>query len=263
MFGDILKGKTAIVTGGAIGIGEACIRHFAGRGADAVIVDINDERAENIVKDLSGQNVYYHAVDVTDEKQVSDMVKQVYQKFGKIDILVNCAGFTTLVGPTLVEDTDKSEWDRMMNVNLTGTFLMMKHVVPYMKKARYGRIVSISTIVILGAGYKGGSPYAASKAGMVGLTKMVAREAAPFGITVNAIAPGPTKTPTRQILIDNEEEIAKTVPLGILAEAEDIANAIVFLSSDAARFITAHVLFVDGGTTIPWDIDEFLSLKSK
>jgi 3-oxoacyl-[acyl-carrier protein] reductase len=255
----MLEDKVAVVTGGAIGMGEASVRHFVREGARAVIVDVNVDRANAIVAELPAESALFVETDVANEASVARAVDEAIRAFGRIDILVNAAGITSLVGPVLVEDVELDDWNRMIGINLTGAFLMTKHAVPHMKRQRYGRIVNISSTAALGGGYKGAAPYASSKAGMIGLTREVAREVGGHGITVNAIGPGPTKTPTRKVLADNEAAIAKTVPVGFLAEAEDIANAIVFLSSDAARFITGQLLFVDGGISIPWDIDEIIS----
>ncbi|MDP6926970.1 MAG: SDR family NAD(P)-dependent oxidoreductase [Rhodospirillales bacterium] len=259
MFGNILKDKVAFVTGGAIGIGEACVRQFAKEGAKSIIVDVNTDRAEAIVEDLGEDVVMFARTDVSNEESVRAAVKAAIDRFGHIDLAVNAAGITSLTGPTLVENIGLDDWDQMMGINLTGTFLVIKHLMEPMKAQGYGRIVNISSTAALGAGYRGASPYAASKAGMVGLTYMIAREGGPHGITCNAIGPGPTKTPTRKILVEREEEMVKTIPVGFLAEADDIANAALFLCSDAARFVTGQMLFVDGGATIPWDIDHIIT----
>lgn len=257
MFGDVLAGKVAVVTGGAIGIGEASIRLFRGAGARCAIVDNSRERGERLEAELGGEVVFIET-DVSDEEQVASMTRRVVERFGRYDILVNSAGITSLTGPVLVENVAKADWDRMMGINLTGAFLTTKHAVPQMKHNRYGRIVNISSTAAAGGGYRGASPYSASKAGLVGLTKMVAFEGGLHGITCNAIGPGPTKTPTRTILKQKEQEIAATLPVGFLADAEDIANTVCFLASDAARFITGQLIFVDGGATIPWNIDAYI-----
>ena len=254
MFGDILKGQVAVVTGGAIGIGEATLRIFARGGASCVIVDNSRERGERLVAELGGDTLFV-PTDVSDEDHVAAMTRAVMARFGRYDMLVNSAGITSLTGPVLIEDVSRADWDRMMGINLTGSFLTIKHAMPHMKRARHGRIVNISSTAAAGGGYRGASPYSASKAGIVGLTKMVAFEAGRHGVTCNAVGPGPTKTPTRTILREKEEAIADTLPVGFLAEAEDIGNAVAFLCSDAARFITGQLLFVDGGATIPWNID--------
>jgi len=259
MFGTILKDKVALITGGAIGIGEATVRHLVREGGKAVIVDVNAERARRIIDDLPNGAVTFIETDVANEQSVKDCIDSAVAQFGRADILVNAAGITSLVGPVMVESIALADWNRMVGINLTGAFLMTKHAVPHMKRQRYGRIVNISSTAALGGGYKGAAPYAATKAGLVGLTREVAREVGAFGITCNAIGPGPTKTPTRKILVDKEAEMIKTVPVGFLAEASDIANSVVFLGSDAARFITGQLLFVCGGVTIPWDIDAIIS----
>jgi 3-oxoacyl-[acyl-carrier protein] reductase len=248
-----------LVTGGAIGIGEAVVRHLVREGAKAVIVDVNQERAEKLLTELPQDSAVFCRTDVSVEADAARAVETALSTFGRVDILVNSAGITSLTGPTLVEDVSLEDWNRMMAINLTGAFLMTKKVMPVFKQKRYGRIVNISSTAAVGAGYRGASPYASSKAGMVGLTKMIAREGGAFGITSNAVGPGPTKTPTRGVLVRHEEAMVKTVPVGFLAVAEDISNAIVFLASDAARFITGQLLFVDGGVTLPWDIDHIIA----
>jgi 3-oxoacyl-[acyl-carrier protein] reductase len=260
---QVFKDRVAVVTGGAIGIGEASLRQFVKQGAKAVIVDTNEERAKSIVRDLPQGSVVFAKTDVSNEQQVSAAIKTAIDAFGRIDILLNSAGITSLVGPVLVENIELAEWNRMLNINLTGTFLMIKHATPHMKRQGYGRIVNISSTAALGAGYKGAAPYAATKAGVVGLMRMIAREGGGFGITCNAIAPGPTKTPTRKVLIEKEQELIRTVPVGFLAEADDIAYPVTWLCSEQARFITGQLLFVDGGVSIPWHIDEILSPTNK
>lgn len=259
MFGNMLAGKVAMVTGGAIGIGEAAVRHFVREGGRAVIVDVNADRAHAILADLPKGQVIFAQTDVADEASVVAATETALQAFGRIDILVNSAGITSLTGPTLIEDVTLEDWNRMIGINLTGAFLTIKHCMPVFKRQTYGRIVNISSTAALGAGYRGASPYASSKAGMIGLTRMVAREGGAFGVTCNAIGPGPTKTPTRGVLIQKEEEFIRTVPVRFLAVAEDIANSIVFLCSDAARFITGQTLYVDGGVSLPWDIDHLVA----
>jgi 3-oxoacyl-[acyl-carrier protein] reductase len=242
MFGDILAGKVAVVTGGAIGIGEASTRLFHAARARCAIVDNSRERGARLEAELGGETIFIET-DVADEDQVAAMTERVISRFGRFDILVNSAGITSLNGPVLVENVPKAEWDRMMmSINLTGAFLTTKHAVREMKRNRYGRIVNISSTAAAGGGYRGASPSSASKAGLVGLTKMVAFECGLDGITCNAIGPGPTKTPTQTILMVKEQEIAATLPVDFLADAEDIANAVCFLASDAARFITGQLI---------------------
>ena len=259
MFGTILNAKVALVTGGAIGIGEAAVRHFVREGGRAVIVDRDAGRAQAILADLPQGTAIFAQTDVADEADTKAAIEAGLAAFGRIDILVNSAGITSLSGPVLIEAVTLADWNRMLGINLTGAFLMTKAAMPHFKAQRYGRIVNISSTAALGAGYRGATPYASSKAGMIGLTKMVAREGGAFGITCNAIGPGPTKTPTRGILVTREAEMIATVPVRFLAVAEDIANAIVFLCSDAARFITGQMLYVDGGVSLPWDIDHIIS----
>jgi 3-oxoacyl-[acyl-carrier protein] reductase len=258
MLGNYITNKVALVTGGAIGMGEATVRQVVKDGGKAVIVDIDAERAEKIIADLPKGSAIFARTDVSNEDSVANAVKAALDRFDKIDIVVNSAGITSLWGPVLVEDVKLEDWNRMLSINLTGAFLVIKHTMPYMKKQRYGRIVNISSTAAIGTGYKGAAPYCSSKAGMLGLTKMVAKEGGEFGITCNAIGPGPVKTPTRKVLIDKEKQLLPTVPVGFFAEASDMGNVIVFLASDAARFITGQFLLVDGGISLPWDVHEIL-----
>lgn len=252
------NGRVAVVTGGAIGIGEACVRLFASGGARCVIVDRDAKRAESIVASLPDGSAMSVPTDVSSEDEVAEACGQALRAFGRVDILVNAAGISSVFGPALLEDTALSDWQRMMSINLTGTFLMSKHFIVPMKKQRYGRIVNIASTAVLGAGYRGQSPYSASKAGVVGLARAVAREGGPFGITCNAIGPGPTKTPTRALLVEKEQAFIDTVPVGFLGEADDIANPVAFFCSEEARFITGQLLYVDGGVSIPWNIDHIV-----
>lgn len=204
-----LEAKVGFITGGAIGIGEACVRQLVAGGGKAVIIDTNAARAEAIVAELPSGSAIFAETDVANEASVIAAIEAAVVAFGRIDIAINSAGITSLVGPVLVEDVELEDWNRMMGINLTGAFLVTKHVVRRMKAQRYGRIVNISSTAALGGGYRGAAPYAASKAGLVGLTREVAREVGSFGITVNAIGPGPTKTPTRRILVEREAQMIK------------------------------------------------------
>jgi len=241
-----LASHVAIVTGGARGIGREIALLFAREGADVALFDVNPEQLERTAQELRalGRRAEGLVVDVTDGKQVDDGVAKVLDKLGKVDILINNAGITK---DGLLIRMDDAQWDRVLNINLKGTFLCTRAVARHMLKQRRGRIVSIASIVGL-IGNPGQANYAASKAGIVGLTKSVAKELASRGITCNAIAPGFIKTEMTEALPDQaKQRLVEAIPMGTLGEPLDVAQAALFLVSDAARYITGHVLVVDGG----------------
>jgi 3-oxoacyl-[acyl-carrier protein] reductase len=243
-----LKNKVAVVTGGAGGIGEYICRILAGRGAKIAVIHLKFELenatqvVNNVVRD--GGQAFAIEADITDEKEVATAVEKTIQKFGAIHILVNCAGIT--IDGTVVK-LKKEHFEKVLAVNLTGSFLTMKAVLPHMISQQYGRIVSISSVIGL-IGLRGASAYASSKAGLIALSKSVAREVARKGITVNCICPGYInaglmKGVERGVL----EEMMKTVPMGKVGEPEDIGEGVAFLASDRAKYITGEVLCIDGG----------------
>ncbi len=211
-----------------------------------VICDIDGENAKKTseeIKSLGRESLFYE-VDVTDAKAVGDMVKDIVSKMGSLDILVNNAGITR---DALLMRMKESDWDAVLSVNLKSAFLLTKAVSRYMMKARWGRIVNISSVIGL-MGNVGQANYAASKAGLIGLTKSSAKELAARNITVNAIAPGFIKTPmTEKLPEDVKKDMLSHIPLGYFGEPEDVAGAVVFLTSEKARYITGHIIQVDGG----------------
>jgi len=238
-----LEGKTAIVTGAARGIGLEIARQLAARGARVVLVDVLEEDLAKAAAELGGETLHY-VLDVTDEAAVEKMIDAVAEKAGSIDILVNNAGVTR--DDLLLRMTEEA-WDLVMKVNLKGTFLMTKHVAKYMIRQRSGRIVNLASVSGL-VGNPGQANYSASKAGVVGFTKTVARELARRNVCANAVAPGFIDTKMTQILPQKAKERALSmIPLGKMGLAEDVAAAVVFLASDEARYITGQVLAVDGG----------------
>jgi len=242
-----LEGKVAIVTGGARGIGRAISEKFASRGADVVIADFQEELAVNTAKEIAtatGRKVIAIPVDVSSFEKAKEMVDKAVAEFGHIDILVNNAGTTR---DNLIMRMDEADWDLVLNINLKGAFNCSKAVIRPMMKQRYGRIVNISSVSGL-AGQAGQANYSASKAGLVGLTKALAREVGSRQITVNAIAPGfiPTAL-TENLPAELKETMMKQIPLGRWGKPEEIASAVAFLASDEAAYITGHVLSVDGG----------------
>jgi 3-oxoacyl-[acyl-carrier protein] reductase len=245
-----LEGKTAIVTGAARGIGLEIARQLAARGARVVLVDVLEEDLAKASAELArlaatrGGATLTYALDVTDEAAVEKMIEEVAEKAGSIDILVNNAGITR--DDLLLRMTEEA-WDLVMKVNLKGTFLVTKHAARYMIRQRSGRIVNLASVSGL-VGNPGQANYSASKAGVVGFTKTVARELAGRNVCANAVAPGFIDTKMTQVLPPKAKERALSmIPLGKMGLAQDVAAAVVFLASDEARYITGQVLAVDGG----------------
>ena len=242
----LLTDQVAIVTGGARGIGREIALTLAREGAQVALFDINAQQLEPTAQELRalGRRAEGIVVDVTDGKQVEDGVAKVLDKLGRIDILVNNAGITK---DGLLIRMDDAQWDRVVNINLRGTFLCTRAVAKHLLKQRRGRIVSIASIVGV-IGNPGQANYAASKAGIIGFTKAVAKELASRGITCNAIAPGFINTEMTQALPEQaKQRLMEAIPMGTLGEPKDVAEAALFLVSDAARYITGQVLVVDGG----------------
>ena len=241
-----LAGQVAIITGGARGIGREIAVAFAREGADCALFDINEQVLAQTVQELEalGRRAVGLVVDVTNASAVDAAVAKVLDKLSRIDILVNNAGITQ---DGLLVRMDDSQWDRVLTINLKGTFLCTRAVGKVMLKARRGRIVSIASVVGL-IGNPGQANYAASKAGIIGLTKSVAKELGSRSITCNAIAPGFIQTEMTQRLPDDvKQRLFASIPLGAFGQPSDVAQAALFLVSDAARYITGHVLVVDGG----------------
>jgi len=242
----LLEGKTAIVTGAAQGIGRAIAERMAQHGADIAVADLDPGRSQDTVAAVAklGRRALNVKVNVADFADVKAMVDQVMKEWGKIDILVNNAGITR---DGLLLRMKEEDWNLVMQVQKNGTFHCTKAVLSPMTKQRYGRIVNIASIV--GAmGNAGQANYAASKAAVIGFTKTVAREYASRLVTVNAVAPGFIDTAMTQGLpADVKETLQKQIPLGRLGQPSDVAEAVSFLASDAAGYITGHVLHVNGG----------------
>ncbi len=239
-----LAGKVAIVTGGSRGIGLAISRALAEAGARVAVLARNGEGAERAAGDLPGDGHRGYACDVGDAAQVQRVVGRVDEEVGPVDILVNNAGITR--DNVLIRMKDE-EFDEVIATNLKGAFNLTRAVGRGMMRRRAGSILNITSVVGL-MGNSGQANYAASKAGLVGLTKSVARELAPRGIRCNAIAPGFIRTDMTETLGDERVEVLKQlIPLGALGEAEDVASVARFLVGPAARYITGQVLAVDGG----------------
>ena len=239
--------KIALVTGSARGIGRAIAETLARRGASVVIADLRAELAATTAQEIAastGQRTLAVAVDVVNSESVKAMVDRVLAEFGRLDILVNNAGITR---DNLIMRMEEADWDLVLNINLKGAFNCSKAVVRTMMKQRSGRIVNIASVSGL-AGQAGQANYSASKAGLIGMTKALARELGSRQITVNAVAPGfiPTDL-TKDLPTELKEASLKRIPLGRWGSTEDIAAAVAFLASNEAAYITGHVLSVDGG----------------
>ena len=242
-----LVNKVAIVTGAGRGIGKAIAIALAREGANIIAIDVDIQTAEKVAKEIKslGRKALAIQVDVSDSKEVNRMVKLVLKKFKRVDILVNNAA---IIKRGSIEDLTEEDWDRVMDVNLKGAFNCMKEVVGTMKKQRYGKIVNISSIAGKIGDLASAPCYGASKAGMTCLAKSLARELASYNINVNVVAPHAIETDmSKEWSEEKRKSIIADIPLGRMGEPEDIAEAVVFLVSDKAKFITGEVLDVNGG----------------
>lgn len=244
---DRLKDKVAVVTGAAQGIGKAIAETLAQHGAHVVIADIKLEKAEATAQAIAastGRRAIAVQCNVADSASAKATIDRTLEEFGRIDILINNAGTTR---DNLIMRISDADWDLVLGINLKGAFNCSKAAVRPMMKQRSGRIVNIASVVGL-AGNGGQTNYAASKAGLIGFTKSLAKEMGGRNITVNAVAPGFIATDlTREILGRMKDDAIKATPLGRLGTVEDVAGAVAFLASDDAAFITGQVLSVDGG----------------
>jgi 3-oxoacyl-[acyl-carrier protein] reductase len=241
-----LDGRVALVTGASQGIGHACALALAKHGASVALAARNQEKLGELVKQITGNGgkAAAFAMDVGDEEQIKSGVKAAIGHFGKIDILVNNAGITR---DQLVMRMKRADWDAVLNTNLTSAYLCIQQVIGSMLKQRWGRIINITSIFGQ-MGQAGQANYAASKAGLIGLTMAMAREVASRNITCNAIAPGFIETSMTAVLSEEfKQNAVKMIPLGRVGSSEDVANAVCFLASDEASYITGHVLNVNGG----------------
>ena len=241
-----LSGRVAFVTGASQGIGRACALKLATEGAAVALAARNQDKLNELANEIasSGGKALACALDVSDEEQVKVSIKNVIDQFGKIDILVNNAGITR---DQLVMRMKRADWDAVLQTNLTSAYLCIQQVTSTMLKQRWGRIINI-TSVFGQMGQAGQANYAASKAGLIGLTMAIARELGSRNITCNAVAPGFIETAMTEVLGEEfKQNAAKQIPLRRVGSPADVAAAVAFLASDEASYITGHVLNVNGG----------------
>jgi 3-oxoacyl-[acyl-carrier protein] reductase len=241
-----LSGRVALVTGASQGIGRACALKLARSGATLALAARSQDKLQQLVGEIeaTGGKAAAFALDVGDEEQIKSTFKAVVSQFGKIDILVNNAGITR---DQLVMRMKRADWDSVVNTNLTSAYLCTQQAISSMLKQRWGRIINITSIFGQ-MGQAGQANYAASKAGLIGLTMAIAREVGSRSITCNAVAPGFIETAMTSGLGDDfKQQAVKMIPLGRVGSPEDVANAVAFLASEEASYITGHVLNVNGG----------------
>ncbi|MCU0788053.1 MAG: 3-oxoacyl-[acyl-carrier-protein] reductase [Verrucomicrobia bacterium] len=241
-----LENQVAVVTGAGRGIGRAIALQFAGAGANVVCVSRTEANSAKVAGEIRalGRTAWAYALDVADAGAVNETAEKILAETGRVDILVNNAGVTR---DTLLMRMSDEDWDTVLNTNLRGAFLVTKAFFRTFAKQRSGRIINIASVIGL-MGNAGQANYAASKAGLIGFTKSVARELAARGVTANAIAPGFIETDMTAVLNEDlKKELLKRIPAGSFGQAEDIAHAALFLAGPGARYVTGQVLTVDGG----------------
>ena len=241
-----LADKIALVTGASQGIGRACALTLARQGASVALAARNEEKLRAVAQEIAaaGGKAEVFVLDIGNEASIKDTAKAVIAKLGRIDILVNNAGITR---DMLLLRMKRADWDDVISTNLTGTFLLTQAVLSSMMKSRWGRIISISSVVGE-TGQAGQANYAASKAGLIGFTKSVAREMASRNVTANVVAPGMIETAMTAVLDEKQKAMMmQIIPLGRAGTDQEIANAVAFLASEKASYITGHTLDVNGG----------------
>lgn len=249
-----LKDKIAVITGGAIGIGAATARLFAGEGANIALLDTDADRGQETCREIqsSGGSCQFYQADVSNGAQVARVVDQIIRDFGRVDILVNNAGIWR---PGRVVDLDEETWDSVLNTNLKGIFLVSKHVLPIMIKAERGVVINVASVAGL-VGASEASAYAASKGGVVNLSRSMALDFAPYNIRVNCLCPGLTDTAQGDSVVghykpqtDPSEAKRTWQPLQRIGTPEDAAKAALYMASDDSEFMTGSVFVIDGGLT--------------
>ena len=243
-----LKGKTALVTGAAQGIGKTSAEKLAELGAQVAIADLNAEKAQATAEEIckNGGKAIAVTMNVGDNESIEAAVKQVADAFGGIDIVVNSAG---ILGTSSIEDMQREgEWNRVLDIDLSGTFFVCQKALPYLKKSSAGRIINISSLSGRNGGFEGSMSYVAAKGGVVAITRGMARHLAPYKITVNAVCPGTTETEIlKGYTPERIENQVKNILLGRLGKPEEIAGAVCYLASDEAAFVTGLMLDINGG----------------
>lgn len=242
-----LKNKVAVVTGGTKGIGKAIAVKLARAEVKVSIVGRNAERAKNVADEIirNGGTAAVFLGDISDEEECGRIADKIYSHFGTVDILVNCAGMLTA---TKIEDITRDEWDEVLAANLTSTFFMIQKMLPYIKSSNNGRIINISSNAGRMGGYENSQSYTASKGGIIAITMGIARQLAPYHITVNAVCPGTTETEMTKLYDDEtKRRLISRIPMGRLANVEEIAAAVCFLASEEAGYITGAIIDVNGG----------------
>ncbi|RLD23970.1 MAG: beta-ketoacyl-ACP reductase [Bacteroidetes bacterium] len=238
--------KIVLVTGAAKGIGSTISKQMIKAGYYTLLVDVDDKNGKELEKDFGDENAKFYCADISNEHEVKTLYKFVMDNYGRIDVLVNNAG---IIRDNIIWKMPTEDFDEVIRVNLRGTWLMCQEAASIMRSQKNGRIINIASRAWLGNA--GQSNYSASKAGIVGLTKVLALELGRYNIFVNAVAPGLIDTPLTQDLPENvRQKLIDRMPTKCIGQPEDVANVVSFLSSDKTRFITGQILYVDGGTSI-------------
>jgi 3-oxoacyl-[acyl-carrier protein] reductase len=243
-----LEGRVAIVTGAAQGIGFHTARMMCRNGMKTALVDMNEEKLEKAAAELNasgGAGAFPLVCDVSDQASIERTVKAAAERFGGLDVLVNGAG---ILSATKIPDIKLEEWEKILKVNLTGSFFMIQTALPYLKNSRYPRIINIASVAGRMGGVGNSMSYAASKGGMIAITRGCARHLGPLGITVNAVCPGPTRTPIMDAYTPEQMKILESQNvLGRIGESDDVAAGICYLASEEAGYVTGITLDINGG----------------
>ena len=244
-----LEGRVAIVTGAANGIGFHTAKMMCKNGMQAALVDIKKDTLQKAAEELNAlpnsAGAAPFVCDVSDENAIEKTVNEIAAHFGRIDVLVNCAG---ILSATKIPDIQREEWDRILGVNLTGSFFMVQKALPFLKQSKHGRIINISSVAGRMGGVENSMSYAASKGGICAITRGMARHLGPFRITVNAVCPGPTRTPIMDSYTDEQmRNLESKNFLGRIGECDDVAAGICYLASEEAAYVTGAMLDINGG----------------